>query len=84
MARFGHIHDMQTHASRIVAQLTGADAGFLTASASAWITLAVAGTMTGRDPRTDRGTAKIARSEKQSRHAAWASVPLRRADEHSD
>ena len=50
MGRFVRIHDMQTEASRVIAELTGAEAGCLTASASAGITLAVAATMTGLDP----------------------------------
>lgn len=50
MARFVRIHEMQAHASEVIARLTGAEAGFLTASASAGITLAIAGCMTGLDP----------------------------------
>ena len=50
MAHFVLIHDLQVHASRIICQLTHAEAGFLTASASAGITLAVAATLTGCDP----------------------------------
>ena len=50
MPRFVHIHEMQARASEVIAQLTGAEAGFLTASASAGITLAVAGCITGLDP----------------------------------
>jgi len=50
MGRFALIHDMQAHASRVIAEATGAEAGFLTASASAGITLAVAAAITGADP----------------------------------
>lgn len=50
MTRFVRIHEMQAHASQTIAALTGAEAGFLTASASAGITLALAGTMTGLSP----------------------------------
>ena len=47
---FVGMHELQARASRTISDLTGAEAGFLTASASAGITLAVAGTMTGLDP----------------------------------
>ncbi|POF34085.1 aminotransferase class V-fold PLP-dependent enzyme [Roseibium marinum] len=47
---FVGIHELQARASRTIAGLTGAEAGFLTASAGAGITLAVAGAMTGFDP----------------------------------
>lgn len=50
MPRFARIHEMQARASEVIARLTGAEAGFLTASASAGITLAVAGAVTGMDP----------------------------------
>jgi len=50
MPRFARIHEMQARASEVIARLTGAEAGFLTASASAGITLAVAGAITGMDP----------------------------------
>ncbi|WP_435169777.1 aminotransferase class V-fold PLP-dependent enzyme [Falsirhodobacter sp. 1013] len=50
MTRFVRIHELQTRASEVIARLTGAEAGFLTASASAGITLAVAGCITGLDP----------------------------------
>jgi L-seryl-tRNA(Ser) seleniumtransferase len=46
---FVEINDLQRKASVIVARLTGAEAGFITASASAGITLALAGCMTGAD-----------------------------------
>jgi D-glucosaminate-6-phosphate ammonia-lyase len=50
MPRFAKIHELQARASSIIAQLTGAEAGFVTASASAGISLAVAGCITGLDP----------------------------------
>ncbi|MDP0926985.1 aminotransferase class V-fold PLP-dependent enzyme [Paracoccus onubensis] len=50
MPRFARIHEMQARASEVIARLTGSEAGFLTASASAGITLAVAGAITGMDP----------------------------------
>ncbi|WP_102108969.1 aminotransferase class V-fold PLP-dependent enzyme [Oceaniglobus roseus] len=50
MTRFAKIHELQARASETIARLTGAEAGFLTASASAGITLAIAGCMTGLDP----------------------------------
>lgn len=50
LGRFVRIHEMQAQASRAIAELTGSQAGFLTASASAGITLAIAGAITGMDP----------------------------------
>lgn len=50
MGHFLRIHEMQARASETISALTGAEAGCLTASASAGITLAVAGCMTGLDP----------------------------------
>jgi D-glucosaminate-6-phosphate ammonia-lyase len=50
MDHFVSIHEAQARASEAIVRLTGAEAGFLTASASAGITLAVAGCMTGLDP----------------------------------
>ena len=50
MPRFARMHELQAKASDLISQLTGAEAGFLTASASAGISLAVAGCMTGLDP----------------------------------
>jgi L-seryl-tRNA(Ser) seleniumtransferase len=50
MTRFAKIHELQAKASHVIAELTGAEAGCLTASASAGISLAVAGCMTGIDP----------------------------------
>lgn len=50
MPRFVKIHELQARASGVIADLTGAEAGFLTASASAGITLSIAGCLTGLDP----------------------------------
>jgi L-seryl-tRNA(Ser) seleniumtransferase len=50
MARFVNMHELQAHASGVIARLTGAEAGCMTASASAGISLAVAGCMSGLDP----------------------------------
>ena len=50
MSRFVRIHEMQADASRVIARLTGSEAGCLTASAAAGITLSVAACMTGLDP----------------------------------
>jgi D-glucosaminate-6-phosphate ammonia-lyase len=50
LPQFVPIHAAQELASRAIARATGAEAGFITASASAGITLAVAGAMTGLDP----------------------------------
>ena len=50
MDHFVSIHEAQARASEAIVRLTGAEAGFVTASASAGITLAVAGCMTGLDP----------------------------------
>ncbi|MEM7047886.1 MAG: aminotransferase class V-fold PLP-dependent enzyme [Pseudomonadota bacterium] len=48
-ASFVDMHALQARASAGIARLTGAEAGFLTASASAGISLAIAGCMTGLD-----------------------------------
>ena len=50
LPRFVKMHELQARAGEVIAEATGAAAGFVTASASAGITLAVAGTMTGLDP----------------------------------
>jgi L-seryl-tRNA(Ser) seleniumtransferase len=49
LPEFVEINDLQRKASAVLARLTGAEAGYVTASASAGITLAVAGCMTGAD-----------------------------------
>ena len=48
---FVEIDDLQRAASHTIAAATGGEAGFVTASASAGITLAIAGAMTGADPQ---------------------------------
>ena len=50
MAHFVDMHELQARASSVIARLTGAEAGCITASASAGITLGVAGCMTGLAP----------------------------------
>lgn len=50
MGRFVKVHELQAHASGVISRLTGSEAGCVTASASAGITLCVAGCMTGLDP----------------------------------
>ncbi len=47
---FVNMHELQARASDTIAQLTGAEAGFLTASAGAGISLSIAGCMTGLSP----------------------------------
>jgi L-seryl-tRNA(Ser) seleniumtransferase len=46
---FVEIDDLQRHASKAIAAATGAEAGYVTASSSAAITLAIAAVMTGSD-----------------------------------
>lgn len=49
LPQFVEINDLHRKASCAIADATGAQAGFVTASASAGITLAIAGAMTGAD-----------------------------------
>ncbi|MGH7212877.1 MAG: aminotransferase class V-fold PLP-dependent enzyme, partial [Acetobacteraceae bacterium] len=49
LPQFVQIADLQRRASAAIARATGAEAGFITASAAAGITLAVAGAITGTD-----------------------------------
>ncbi|GAU82695.1 aminotransferase class V-fold PLP-dependent enzyme [Bosea sp. BIWAKO-01] len=49
MPQFVEVDELQKVASGVIARLCGAEAGFVTASCSAGITLAVAGAMTGSD-----------------------------------
>lgn len=49
LPQFVEINDLQRKASAIIARLTGGEAGFVTASCSAGISLAVAGAITGDD-----------------------------------
>ncbi len=50
LPRFVNMHELQRAASREIAKATGAEAGFVTASASAGLTLSVAAAITGMDP----------------------------------
>ncbi|MBY3597712.1 aminotransferase class V-fold PLP-dependent enzyme [Rhizobium bangladeshense] len=47
LPHFVEINDLQRKASSVIARLTGGDAGFVTASCSAGVSLAVAGAITG-------------------------------------
>lgn len=49
LPQFVEINDLQRKASTIIARLTGGEAGFVTASCSSGISLAVAATITGPD-----------------------------------
>ncbi|MGK9200760.1 aminotransferase class V-fold PLP-dependent enzyme [Sinorhizobium meliloti] len=49
LPQFVEMNDLQRKASALIARLTGGEAGFVTASCAAGITLAVAGTITGSD-----------------------------------
>jgi len=49
LGQFFEMGELQKRASAIIADLTGAEAGFVTASCASGITLAVAGAMTGTD-----------------------------------
>ncbi|EPE95024.1 aminotransferase class V-fold PLP-dependent enzyme [Rhizobium grahamii] len=49
LPQFVEINDLQRMASKVIARLTGAEAGFVTASCSAGISLAVAGAITGNN-----------------------------------
>lgn len=49
MGRFVKMHELQARASGVIARLTGAEAGCITASASAGISLSVAGCISGLD-----------------------------------
>jgi D-glucosaminate-6-phosphate ammonia-lyase len=49
LPQFVEVNDLQRRASRAIAAACGAEAGFVTASAAAGITLAIAGCMTGAD-----------------------------------
>lgn len=50
MGHFVKMHELQAQASATIADLTGAEAGFMTASAAAGITLCVGGCISGIDP----------------------------------
>ncbi len=49
LTQFVEINDLQRRASAVIADSCGADSGFVTASAAAGITLAIAGCITGAD-----------------------------------
>lgn len=49
LPQFVEIDDLQRKGSKVIARLCGSEAGYVTASASAGITLAIAGAMTGSD-----------------------------------
>ncbi|MGN7292488.1 aminotransferase class V-fold PLP-dependent enzyme [Rhizobium sp. SAFR-030] len=49
LPQFVEVNDLQRKASAVIARLTGGEAGFVTASCSSGISLAVAGTITGPD-----------------------------------
>jgi uncharacterized pyridoxal phosphate-dependent enzyme len=49
LPQFVEVNDLQRKASAVIARLTGGEAGFVTASCSAGISLVVAGTITGND-----------------------------------
>lgn len=49
LPHFVEINDLQRKASAVIARLTGGEAGFVTASCSSGISLAVAGALTGDD-----------------------------------
>jgi D-glucosaminate-6-phosphate ammonia-lyase len=49
LPQFVEINDLQRLASRVIADACGAEAGFVTASAAAGMSLAIAGCMTGAD-----------------------------------
>jgi L-seryl-tRNA(Ser) seleniumtransferase len=49
LPRFVEVNDLQRKASAVIARLTGGEAGFVTASCSSGISLAVAGTITGNN-----------------------------------
>ena len=79
LPEFVEITDLQRKASAVIARLTGAEAGFVTASASAGITIGVAGCMTGRRSRPHRAAPGRGRHEGRSRHPGRAPRRLRRA-----
>jgi L-seryl-tRNA(Ser) seleniumtransferase len=49
LPRFVVVDDLQRRASAVIAEATGAEAGFVTASSAAGVTIAVAAAMTGSD-----------------------------------
>lgn len=49
MPHFVNMHDLQSKAAQIISELTGAETGFVTASAAAGISMSIAACMTGAD-----------------------------------
>lgn len=49
LPRFVKMHELQARASAVISEITGAEAGFITASASAGVSLSVAACITGLD-----------------------------------
>ena len=47
---FIKMHELQSKASMVISESTGAESGFITASAGAGITLSIAAVMTGKNP----------------------------------
>lgn len=85
MGRFVKMHELQSKASRVIARLTGAQSGCVTASASAGISLAVAGAMTGMNPvaaeSLPRGAGKRSEVVVQLGHLCNYGAPLATAIE---
>jgi D-glucosaminate-6-phosphate ammonia-lyase len=50
MPHFVKIHELQSKASCVIQNLTGAEAGFISASAAAGLSMSIAGAMTGLNP----------------------------------
>ena len=50
MPHFVNIHELQSKASTVIQNLTGAEAGFISASAAAGLSMSIAGAMTGLNP----------------------------------
>lgn len=80
MGRFVKMHELQSKAAREISRLTGAESGCITASASAGISLAVAGAMTGMNPvaaeSLPRGVGKRSEVVVQLGHLCNYGAPL--------
>ncbi len=70
LPQFVEIGDLQRKASAVIARLTGAEAGTVTASTASGISIAIAACMTGRGPRPDRAAARRFRHEARGAAAA--------------
>ena len=84
LTEFVEIGDLHRKASAVIAEACGAEAGTVTASASAAITVAVAGSMTGADlARIERlpDTTGLERDEVaiQTGHMVWYGAPVEQA-----